>query len=97
MTQNQAATIPKVPWNDGPADVIPLPGTDIKTVVLKNFPYGAVRINKNQYPAGVVIMTPAPPAGNYAILPLRISDKTEETITTGPSTNPNGVVLLFSR
>ena len=90
-------TIPKYPWSDGDADVIPLPGTEVKTVPLKNYPYGAVTVTKGQYPTGLVVMTPNPPTGNYAILPLKVSGKEQETVETGTSTNPNGVVLLFSR
>ncbi len=95
MPQNKAATIPENPWFDGNADVIPMPGDAVETIPLVNVPAGAKNVKKSVYPKGVVLIPPAKPAGNYAVLPLEISKKDEETVDVGETTNPNGVVVLF--
>ncbi len=97
MPQNKAATIPENPWFDGNADVIPLPGDAIETLPLKNVGVGEIVVSKNEYPNGLVLIPPTPPAGNYAVLPLEYSNKESEIIDVGSSSNPNGVVVLFRK
>lgn len=97
MPQNKAATIPEIPWADGNADVIPLPGDAIKTLPLKNVPAGEAIVDKQEYPNGLVLIPPTQPPGNYAILPLEYSGKDVERVEVGPPKNPNGVVILFRK
>ena len=97
MPQNKAATIPEIPWADGNADIIPLPGDAIKTLPLKNVAAGEVIVDKNEYPDGLVLIPPTQPTGNYAVLPLEYSGKDVQRVEVGPPKNPNGVVILFRK
>jgi hypothetical protein len=95
MPQYKAAIIPESGWSDGNADVIPMPGDAIETLPLKNAPASDVIVDKNEYPQGLVLISPNPPTGTYAVLPLEISHKDRETVEVGSQKNPNGVVVLF--
>ena len=96
MVQDKAATIPDIPWVNGNADVIPLPGSKVtEDVPLENVPQGSETVFKSVYPKGKVLIPPSQPGGSYAILPLVISYGNQETVNVGSSQNPNGVVILF--
>lgn len=95
MPHSKAATIPENPWFDGNADVIPMPGDAVETLPLMNVPSGQHVVKKSEYPKGLVLIPPTQPTGNYAILPLEICKKNEETLEVGETANPNGVVVLF--
>jgi hypothetical protein len=95
MPQSRAATIPENPWFDGDADVIPMPGDAVEKLPLVNVQPGVMTVNRGVYPRGVVLIPPAQPPGNYAVLPLETTKKDEETVEVGGPDNPNGVVILF--
>lgn len=95
MTADKAATIPEMPWVNGNADVIPMPGEAVETLPLENVNAGSVTVNKIDYPLGVVLISPNPPAGTYAVLPLEVSKKETETVEVGDHKSPNGIVVLF--
>lgn len=95
MAQNKAAVFPSKTWSDSNAYVVPLPGDAVETLPLVNVSPGEMIVKKNDYPSGVVLIPPAPPPGDYVILPLETCKEGEETVEVGEPTNPNGVVVLF--
>ncbi len=95
----EASVIPFEDWNDGYANVMPMPPgpTDMPTVVpLENRPAGNHQITRLDYPLGLVILvTGSPPNGTPAYLTLVWEDGQSVSVGTGSGSNSNGVVVLF--